>query len=242
MEEYLYEHFYKIENEHWWFAARQHILREFMAKKLKLAKGIRLLDVGCGTGAILDTFSKSYEAYGQDVSARAVEFCRKRGITRVVQGTLDRLPPDYVNFDLATMLDVLEHIDNEKGALRQVHALLNAGGRVLITVPAFPALWGAHDVVTHHKRRYLKSTLTEVVESCGFTVEHISYFNFFLFPVAWIRRKFAKLTGASDANDMDVPAKPVNAVLRSVFEFEKYLVPHMKFPFGLSLICVARKV
>jgi 2-polyprenyl-3-methyl-5-hydroxy-6-metoxy-1,4-benzoquinol methylase len=241
MEEFLYEHFYKIENEHWWFAARQNILREFMEKKLRLAPGIKLLDVGCGTGAILDMFSKRYEAYGQDVSAQAVEFCRKRGLTRVVQGTLDRLPPDYKDFDFATLLDVLEHIDNDRGALREVRSLLKPGGRVLITVPAFPALWGAHDVVTHHKRRYVSATVTEVVTGAGFTVEHISYFNFFLFPVAWVRRKIAKLTRTSDANDMDVPAKPVNGVLRSVFEFEKHLLPNMKFPFGLSLICVARR-
>lgn len=241
MEEYLYEHFYKIENEHWWFAARQKILREFMDQKLRLPDNIKLLDVGCGTGAILDTFSKRYDAYGQDVSPQAVEFCRKRGITRVVQGTLDHLPPEYRNFDFITLLDVLEHIDNDRGALRQVYALLNEHGRIFITVPAFPALWGAHDVVTHHKRRYVKQTLTDVVEAAGFTIEYISYFNFFLFPIAWLRRKLSRITGSSDANDMDVPAKPVNAILRSIFEFEKYLVPRLKFPYGLSLMCVARK-
>jgi hypothetical protein len=112
---------------------------------------------------------------------------------------------------------------------------------VLITVPAFPALWGAHDVVTHHKRRYVKRTLVEALAATGFAVEHISYFNFFLFPVAWVRRTFAKITGASGASDMEVPAKPVNAALRAIFEFEKNLLPQIKFPFGLSLLCVARK-
>ena len=241
MEEYLYDHFYNIENEHWWFAARQNILQAFMEHKLRLPEQARLLDAGCGTGAILDMFSKRYEAYGQDISSQAVEFCRKRGVTRVVRGTLDLLPAEYRNFDCVTLLDVLEHIENDAGALRQVHALLKEKGCLLITVPAFPALWGAHDVVTHHKRRYLKQSLTDVVTSAGFTVEYVSYFNFFLFPVAWLRRKTARLTGARDANDMDVPPKAVNAILRAIFEFEKYLVPRMRFPFGLSLICVARK-
>ena len=241
MEEYLYEHFYKIENEHWWFAARQHILREFMEKKMRVPPGTRLLDVGCGTGAILDSFSKRYEAYGQDVSPQAVEFCRKRGIVNVVLGTLDRLPPEYRNFELVTFLDVLEHIDNDRGALREANALLKEGGRLLITVPAFPSLWGSHDVVTHHKRRYVRKTLTEVVTASGFDIEHMSYFNFFLFPVAWIRRKLARFTGASSADDMEVPPKPVNAILRLIFQSEQVLLPRIHFPFGLSLICVARK-
>src|SRR5436190_24284670 len=109
MDEYLYEHFYKIKNTHWWFAARQEILSAFMEKKLTLSSKTKLLDVGCGTGAILETFSKKYDAYGQDVSPQAVDFCKKRGIVNVVQGTLDKLPDSYRNFELITLLDVLEH-------------------------------------------------------------------------------------------------------------------------------------
>jgi 2-polyprenyl-3-methyl-5-hydroxy-6-metoxy-1,4-benzoquinol methylase len=242
MEEFLYPHFYKIENEHWWFAARQRILWEFMQKKMHVPRSTKLLDVGCGTGAILDMLSKEYKVYGQDVSPQAIEFCGQRGLKNLFCGTLDMYPKTYGTFDLVTTFDVLEHIDDDAETLRQMHALLNDNGRVFIAVPAFPALWGAHDIVTHHKRRYVKRTLREVVESAGFTIEHLAYFNFFLFPVALVRRAVARLIGTSEASDMEIPSAPVNSVLRVVFESEKYFVPYVSFPFGLSLMCVARKV
>src|SRR5262249_30064687 len=124
---------------------------------------------------------------------------------------------------------------------KQMHALLNEDGTLLVTVPAFPALWGTHDVVTHHKRRYLKGTLRSVVEQAGFHVDYMAYFNFFLFPVAYVRRMVARITGAPEASDMNLPLWPVNKALRVVFESEKYILPHVGFPFGLSLICTARK-
>ena len=242
MEEFLYPHFYKIENEHWWFAARQRILWQFMEKKLRLPAGTKLLDVGCGTGAILDMLSKKYQTYGQDVSPQAIEFCAQRGLNNLFCGTLDQFPKEYGSFDSITTLDVIEHIDDDLTVLKRMHTLLNDRGSVLITVPAFPALWGTHDVVTHHKRRYVKRTLRAVVAKAGFAVEHIAYFNFFLFPVALVRRIFARLTGATEASDLEIPPAFVNRILRVVFESEKYFLPWMGFPFGLSLICIARKV
>src|SRR5258708_16466828 len=113
MEEYLYPHFYKIENEHWWFAARQRIVWEFMERKIRPAAGAKLLDVGCGTGAILDMLSRKYDTYGQDVAPRAIEFCAKRGLKKLFCGTLDTFPKEYGTFDIITTLDVLEHIDND---------------------------------------------------------------------------------------------------------------------------------
>src|SRR6266853_1745065 len=113
MEEYLYPHFYKIENEHWWFAARQRILRVFLEKRLRLPSHTKLLDVGCGTGAILDMLSKKYDAYGQDVSPQAIEFCRQRGLKNLFCGTLGQVPKSFGSFDAVTMFDVLEHIEDD---------------------------------------------------------------------------------------------------------------------------------
>jgi SAM-dependent methyltransferase len=241
MEDYLYPHFYKIENEHWWFAARQRILWEFIRKELKTPSGARLLDVGCGTGAILDMLSKRFDVYGQDVSEQAVEFCRQRGLRNVFCGPLDEVIPRDTPFDLVTTFDVIEHIDDDVATLRQIHALLREEGRVLIAVPAFPSLWGPHDVVTHHKRRYVKSTLRAAVEAAGFEAEYMTYFNFFLLPVALVRRTLARLAGGDRGEDLEMPPRPVNAILRVIFESEKWLLPGVKFPFGLSLLCVGRK-
>ena len=241
MEEFLYPHFYKIENEHWWFAARQRILWKYMKKNVPTRPGAKLLDVGCGTGAILDMLSKKYDVYGQDVSQQAIDFCSQRGLKKLFCGTLDRFPKEYGTFDIITSFDVIEHINNDLETLAQIHALLNDDGRIVVTVPAFPALWGTHDVVTHHKRRYLKKTLRHVIEPAGFVIEDLAYFNFFLFPVAWTRRIFARLAHTKEASDMELPSPLLNAALRGVFESEKFMLPYFGFPFGLSLICTAKK-
>jgi SAM-dependent methyltransferase len=242
MEDFLYPHFYEIENEHWWFAARQRIVWEFIRKQLMTPPGARILDVGCGTGAILDMLSKKFDVYGQDVSEQAVAFCRQRGLKKVFCGPIDQVVPRDRPFDLVTTLDVIEHIDDDIGTLRQIHALLRTDGKVLIAVPAFPSLWGPHDVMTHHKRRYVKSTLRSSVEAAGFEVEYMTYFNCFLLPVALVRRIAAKLAGGERGSDLDMPSRPINAALRALFESEKWFLPAVKFPFGLSLLCVGRKL
>jgi len=241
LEEYLYPHFYKIENEHWWFAARQKILWNFISQNLSLTQKSKVLDVGCGTGAILDTFTKHFEAYGQDVSEQAVDFCKQRGLQNVFRGYLNELPSHLNEFDLVTAFDVVEHIEDDFGVLKQMHSLLKTNGNVLITVPAFQMLWGAHDVVTHHKRRYVKATLRAVMEKAGFEIVRMSYFNFFLFPVAVARRIQAKITKVDEAKDLEMPSPRLNGILKSVFEMEKNILPTINFPVGLSLIAIGRK-
>ena len=201
MEEFLYPHFYEVENTHWWFAARQRILWEFMERKLRFPATLRLLDVGCGTGAILDMLSKKYHAYGQDVAPQAIAFCAQRGLQHLFCGTLDRFPSTEEQFDIITSFDVIEHIDDDLGTLRQMYNLLQDNGTLLVTVPAFPSLWGTHDVVTHHKRRYVRRTLTSVVEQAGFRVEYLSYFNFFLFPIAVVRRLLTRWSNPAESED-----------------------------------------
>jgi 2-polyprenyl-3-methyl-5-hydroxy-6-metoxy-1,4-benzoquinol methylase len=241
VENYLYPHFYKIENEHWWFAARQKILWNFISRNFSLTKNSKVLDVGCGTGAILDTFAKNFDAYGQDVSEQAVDFCKQRGLKNVFRGYLNELPSHLKEFDLVTAFDVVEHIEDDLGVLKQMHSLLKKNGSVLITVPAFQMLWGAHDVVTHHKRRYIKKSLRNIMQNAGFEIVRMSYFNFFLFPVAVARRIQAKITKVDEAKDLEMPSPFVNSVLKSVFETEKFILPSINFPIGLSLIAVGRK-
>jgi SAM-dependent methyltransferase len=240
MEEYLYPHFYEVEKSHWWFAARRAILLEYLERRAHLTKSSRILDVGCGTGAILEEFARRYTAFGLDFSPSAIDFCRKRGLPSLFAGTLSDYRVD-VPFDVVTMLDVVEHVDDDLGLLRDGHRLLRGGGTILITVPAFPALWSGHDVELHHKRRYVKAQLKSLVEAAGFQIDHLSYFNCFLLPVAIGKRMLAKLLRTKEASDLEIPAAPVNAVLRRVFEFERHILPSASLPFGLSLICLGRK-
>jgi hypothetical protein len=114
------------------------------------------------------------------------------------------------------------------------------GGRILIAVPAYRWLWGRHDDVLHHQRRYTRSSLLTVVRAAGFSVEHATYFNTLLFPVALLRRMIGRLTGADAMNDLEIPAPALNRVLGGVFRVERTLVPRVRFPFGLSILCLGK--
>ena len=240
MEDRVYQQLYDVENEHWWFVARKEILLRYLDARLPLQRDSRILDVGCGTGTILQSFSRRYHAFGTDVAPQAIEFCRQRGLTEVHMGRLEDYPASEP-FDLLTMLDMLEHVDDDAGLLQAAHRLLRTGGHLLIAVPAFPSLWSKHDEILHHKRRYTRQTLRRVVEGAGFAVEHLTFFNFFLFPVAWAKRAAARVTGSEKANDLDIPPRILNTGLREIFRLERGMLPHVSLPFGLSLLCLARK-
>lgn len=240
MEEQLYQQFYNVEDDHWWFKARRSILMTYLLQRVKVKTRLKLLDVGCGTGAFLAGASRHFDVYGTDNSSEAIKFCRQRGLGNLYEGTLEGYNSPTM-FDVITLLDVIEHIDDDVGVLRRVRTLLGKGGHVLVTVPAYKWLWGAHDEVNHHKRRYTKTGLKNVVNDAGFFIEHISYFNTILFPVAAVRRMAARLTHTREAEDFEIPGTLTNAMLRSVFGVERYLLPYMSFPFGLSVLCWATR-
>lgn len=239
MEEALYDQFYEVEQRHWWFVARQEILLHYLDNVLRLPRNARILDVGCGTGAMLEALSKRAHAYGVDASERAVEYCQKRGLNNVYCGDLNAVPSDNL-FDCITFFDVIEHIENDVGVLQESLKLLTNDGSVLITVPAYQWMWSEHDVRNHHKRRYLTSNLRDTVQRAGFKVVHCTYFNTLLFPLALARRMWAKITNRM-GDDLKMPPRVVNVALREVFRMEKHLVPWASLPFGVSIFCHATK-
>lgn len=231
---------YRVEKEHWWFVARRRILKRYIESRLHLPRGARILDVGCGTGAILEMFSARSDAWGIDTSPHAIAFCRQRGLSKLYCGTLGEFTA-AAPFDLVTMLDVVEHVADDLSLLRAAIPLLAPRGRLLITVPAFPSLWSVHDEMLHHQRRYTRSTLRRVVTEGGFTIEHLSFFNTLLFPVALARRTISRIAGSRRTNDLEIPPPLVNAGLRELFAAERVVLSGGSFPFGLSLLCLASK-
>lgn len=241
MDEQLYHRFFEIEKRHWWFVARQAIVEYLVAHRCHLFPGAKVLDVGCGTGSVLAGLSKQFEAYGTDTSPSAIEYCRKRGLKNAYVCTLQDFPHTELRLDLITMLDVIEHIDDDVQILHQAWNRLAPNGRILLTVPAYQFLWGPHDVANHHKRRYTRSLLKKVMDQSGFIVETVSYFNSILFPLALIRRGIGLLIAERQDEFMAIPPRPVNALLKSVFMMEKYVVRRASFPFGLSVLGIGRK-
>jgi SAM-dependent methyltransferase len=232
------------ESSHWWFVARRRIVLRMLRRELDEPPpaGLRLLDVGCGAGGMLGHLARFGSAIGVDPSPDAVAYSAARGAD-VRLGTLpDGLPFGADDrFDVITLLDVLEHVDDDDASLRTLRRLLAPAGLLVMTVPAFPFLWSGHDVVNEHRRRYTRPQLRQRLVTAGFDVRTLSYFNTALFPPIAAVRLLRRLSrGADEGGDLGVVPAPLNAVLGSVFAAERHVLPHVSLPFGVSLIATAR--
>jgi SAM-dependent methyltransferase len=241
MEAQVYERMAELDSAHWWFVARRSILEGVIERVVQPPKNARILEIGCGTGHNLAMLSRfgTVEATELDTSARALASKRLgRPVAAAALPDLSAWPEAH--FDLVALLDVLEHVPNDRSALHAIRERLKPGGKVLITVPANPWMWSAHDVSHHHHRRYRRSELGELASRCGFDIDLLTPFNTLLFPLIAAARLVGKATGREQADDAMPPA-PLNSVLRSVFGLERSLVGRVPLPFGVSLMAVLRR-
>lgn len=242
MEEALYHLHYQQEESHWWFAARSMIVRRVIDKLGHLKPGDTILDVGCGTGAILAQLARTYRVIGIDLSPLAVEYSRKRGLTEIFQMPVQAFPKDTYSVRAATLLDVIEHIEDDVDVLKSVADLVGQDGRVIITVPAHMWMWGSHDVANHHVRRYSKRTLRESLDKAGLEPVLMTYYNSILFPLGVIRKWLdRKITVENVSQNLTQPGPLLNGLLKTIFAFERFLVTWLPLPFGISLLVVARR-
>lgn len=200
-----------------------------------------MLEVGCGSGGNLELLSGfgRVDAIEQDATARAT--ARGRSGLAVCEGALPHdLPVADGSYDLVALLDVLEHVDEDRASLAAIGRKLLPDGRLLITVPAMPWLWSAHDAVHHHKRRYTRASLGATIAAAGLQVERIGYFNGFLFPLAVASRLWKAIVGDSSGDD-EMPSAPLNGALRKIFASERHLIGRVPFPLGLSVFAVVRR-
>jgi SAM-dependent methyltransferase len=242
MMQHTYPILYEVEESHWWHIGRRRIIAGFVNDICARVtdRRPRILDVGCGTGANLKMLSEFGDAQGVDVSPDALAFCRERGLQTVKLGAAEDLPYEDGTFDLVTALDVVEHMDDDIVALREMRRVLRPGGRVLLFVPTFMWLWGVQDDVSHHRRRYRLSELRRIVTEAGFEVERTTYANItFLAPI-FIMRKLMRLTGITTESENRINISALNGVLARILGAESILLRLMNFPIGVSGLCVAR--
>jgi len=231
-----------IEESHFWFAGKRLLLHALL-DRAGGARG-RMLDVGCGTGGILLSLAGDADVVGLDSDALPLRFCRDKGLREVVQGSALALPFADGSFDACVTFDVLEHVDDERLLLGELRRVLRPGGRAVISVPAFRALWSQHDETFQHRRRYRQSELLARVREAGFAIEWSSYTNFFVFPPAlvWrVLRRWARIAPGM-RTDFFVPPRIVNRALIFAYWCEAQLLRRVRLPFGVSAACVARRV
>jgi SAM-dependent methyltransferase len=244
MKEHTYPIMFRIEQSHWWYTGRRKILTSFVEDICRRVtdRRPRILDVGCGTGANLLMLSQFGDAEGVDISEDALAFCRERGLEKVKLGAGEALPYDDGAFDLVTGLDVVEHMDDDLAGLREMRRVLRPGGRVLLFVPTFMFLWGVQDDVSNHRRRYRLPELRRVLEQAGLEIERMTYANITFFLPILLMRKLMRLTGIKAESENNINVSALNGVLGSLFGAESVVLRFMNIPFGVSGLCVARKL
>lgn len=241
MERRVYARMGEVEDRHWWFVARRRILATVLERSALLPKSARVLEAGCGTGGNLGMLSRfgPVSAFEPDEAARGNASRDIRFDIRA--GALpDKVPFAGERFDLIAVLDVLEHLGDDEGALRALVERLEPGGVILVSVPAFAFLWSRHDVRHHHKRRYTRASLLAVTRAAGFEPVTVGYFNTLLFPLIVARRTLGRLFGLVGDDDA-MPSLWLNRLLGAVFALERRLVGRVRLPFGVSLLMLARK-
>lgn len=232
-----------VQERHWWYTARRKILERVLRQTY--AEGLpsgSLYDLGCGVGANLPVLEKFGPTLGIDMSPEAIDFCRARGRTNVQVADLNRLDgiPD-ASGAVVVLADVIEHLDDEGPCLSAAYRALAPGGALIVTVPAFMFLWSPADDLNHHRRRYTAQSLRRVIEP-QFRIQHLTYFNSLLFGLVVAGRVVEKVLHRGGDDMAHVPPPVINRTLATVFGAEAGVVPNKTLPFGVSILCVARKV
>jgi SAM-dependent methyltransferase len=243
MEDIVYHTNYRLENEYWWFVARNKILFDLIESRCKITSG-RMLDVGCGTGGFAKLMSDRFDVTCLDTSPIALDYCRQRGLKNLVNSDLNTFAQKSEKFDLITTLDVLEHIDDDLSVIKAASSLLSDKGWFVATVPAYQWLWSQHDVIHRHVRRYTLGRFKQRLEAGNFRIEYSSYFNTFLFPPAVAKRLIEKVLGSEkkETQPVDNVSQFQNRLFTSIFLSEENILKHCRMPFGLSIMAICKKI
>ncbi|HTW42619.1 MAG TPA: class I SAM-dependent methyltransferase [Solirubrobacteraceae bacterium] len=230
------------EDRHWWYRGRRTVL-EGVISRLGLPAGARILDAGCGSGRNMLELARHGPVTGIELSHTSVELARARGVGEVLEGSLLELPFADDSFELAVSLDVIEHLQDDLAALRELRRVVIPGGALLLTVPAYQWLWSGHDVINHHHRRYTRRSLRAVAERAGWRQVRTTYFNSLLLPVAIMLRILDRMNTKTTESSLDlwVPPQPFNWLLERPLAAEAALIRRGgRIPAGLSLLAVFR--
>ncbi len=238
-----YERSFRLELTHWWFRSKRALVRSLL-RRYGWARG-RGLDLGCGTGAMLQALAGDGTWVGADAEPLALAFCRKRGLARLVEASATALPFSSASVDACLCLDLLYHraVASDAQALAECHRVLRPGGLLVITDSALPWLRSAHDDAVHGQRRYTRGQMRERVRAAGFTPLLASYAYCLVFPAVLAFRVARRLAGPRLGAGSDVFAVPgmLTRGLLAVQALERLLLRFTPLPIGSSVVCVARK-
>jgi SAM-dependent methyltransferase len=233
----------RIEDSLWWVVGRMAIIARHIERAVELGPVSRIADIGCGSGGNLRLLAEYAPVIGVEPSEALARRARSRGVADAVFRESALELEECRNVDLFTMFDVLEHIDDDVGFLATLRERARPGHRLVASVPACPFLYGEHDRLLHHYRRYSARAFRAVLEGAGYRVASTDYFMFFLFPLAVASRlKDAAMSRIGRTRTtVEIGAAPwfLTPPLALSLRMEAFLSRHVRFPIGLWLFALA---
>jgi SAM-dependent methyltransferase len=234
-----YETMFRVEETHWWYRALHELIFEMLGRHLPDWREKRILDAGCGTGAVLQRLGNPLRNVGIDLAPEAIAFCQRRGLANVRQADVQALPFADASFDAVISSSVLYHgwVVDVRGALREMHRVLRPGGLVLVNLPALHFLHSAHDEAVMTARRFTRTEVRSLLRETDFETERLTYWTTLLFPLAVAARTLhASRTGREfDLNPF------ANRLLGLTMSIERTLLKYASFPIGVALFTMGRK-
>jgi SAM-dependent methyltransferase len=244
MDERLMKAMLDVDEHHWWYRGRRKIIAVEL-DRLPLSCPARVLDAGCGSGRTLLDLERFGEVSGIELSPEAARVAGGRGGFDVRIGRLEELPWTDGHFDLITSLDVIEHTPDDRATLTELARVCRPGGWLLVTVPAYQALWSEHDEANHHYRRYSRGALRTAATAAGWQVTRMTSFNSLLLaPAAAVRlaQRRRRTAGGDYKPNLDIGPAWLNGVLeRPLISESRWLARGRTLPAGLSLLAVMQK-
>jgi SAM-dependent methyltransferase len=233
---------HRAEDRHWWYQGRRHVLARAIGR-LGLPAQAQILDAGCGSGRNMVELARLGTVIGVELSPTSVRLARERDVGEVIEGSVMDMPFEDSSFDLTVSLDVIEHLEDDVGALHELRRVTKPGGVLLVTVPAYQWLWSGHDEINHHHRRYSRDTLLAAARSGGWELESFTNFSSLTLPVAILLRALERFMPSTTKSSLDlwVPPAPLNWALRQPLNLEASVIGRGgSIPAGLSLLAVLR--
>jgi SAM-dependent methyltransferase len=240
MEPNEYATMFRVEETHWWYHSLHDLIFQELRAELPNWDENKILDAGCGTGAILKRLGNPEKNAGIDLAPEAIEFCRRRGLTNVRQGDVSALPFDDASFDAIISSSVIYHdwVPDVARAIGEMRRVLRPGGLLIVNVPAFRFLHSAHDEAVMTARRFRKAEIRALLTEQGFEVRRLTYWTTFLFPLAILART---LGGSKMGRDFESTDSWSQRALAQIMNVERLLLRKVSLPFGVALLGIARK-
>jgi len=241
-----YQQFFDLARTHWWFLGTRAIIADTVERATPQQRTPRILDVGCGAGNVLETLGDRYRRFGLDYEFSALEVCRAHVDAALVQADAQALPYADASFDIVLATDMFEHVKDDRRAAAECARVCRPGGAVVAAVPAYPMLYGPHDMALDHFRRYTRRNFLDLIRSAGLTLQRASYFNALLLPpIAAVRLAQRAFIRDPAAYTIDYSAGggggPLGKLLLGLLLFERAWLRKAPLPAGVSLLAVATR-